>query len=412
MTEKTHETQPAKIDPKLLQEAFESFMVTSKAMEKAYAELQAKVEDLNLELADKNRQLSAQLDATERARTQLSDVLASLDLAVVVFDENGKLVRINRAGRELFGVQEQSALGLGLAELFAVKHAGISGLSAVVEPTGLVAETEIGSLEDLVGRVWRVSTHPMRGLGEGEGRILLAEDITGSAQRRAAAERNQRLTAMGELAVQIVHQIRNPMGSIELFASLLQRDLADQAENAALAGKVQQGIKSLNLIIGNLLSFAKGAEPVARLVDLRELLTGAIDELDLQLKQHDVRVNTDLDPEAVFIQVDPELWRQVLLNLMINAVQAMPEGGEMTLTSRRSTNGGGLPVTVLTVGDTGSGIPSELKERVFHPFFTTKERGAGVGLALVHNIVRAHGGAINVESSTGQGTLFTITIPG
>ncbi len=411
MTEKQSPTPAHEVDPKLLQEAFEGFMATSKLMEKAYAELQAKVEELNLEVEEKNRELAAQLEATEHARTQLSDVLASLDMAVLVFDGDGKLARVNRAGQELFGVNEQTAKGLGLAELFAVQFAGVSGLSALAEAGGLVAETEVGSLDDPTARVLRCSTHRVRAVGQGEGRILLAEDITDLVARRDTAQRNQRLTAMGELAVQIVHQIRNPMGSIELFASLLQRDLGADTQSGELAGKVQQGIKSLNLIISNLLSFAKGADPMVQMVDLRELLEIAITEIDTQLLQYDIRVTTNIDPEATFVHVDPELWRQVMLNLMINATQAMTGGGELTLATRRTENGGGLPVTQMIVHDTGSGIPVNIRERIFHPFFTTKEHGAGVGLALVHNIVRAHGGAIKVESGEGRGATFTITLP-
>ncbi|MDP8224554.1 MAG: ATP-binding protein [Candidatus Lernaella stagnicola] len=400
------------VDPKLLQEAFESFMATSKLMEKAYHELQAKVEQLNLELEEKNKELAAQLEATEHARAQVSDVLASLHLAVVVFDAEGKLARINRAGQELFGVREEAAIGLGLVEVFAIKFNGITGLPTWSDSAGLMAEFEVGSLDDPPGRVLRCSTHRMRGMDGGEGRILLAEDITDAVVKRAAAARHQRLAAMGELAVQIVHQIRNPMGSIELFASMLQRDLATQPEMADVAGKVQQGIRSLNLIVSNLLSFAKGAEPVVQLIDFRHLLESAVAEIDVQLLQNNISMATEIDPEATFISVDPDLWRQVMLNLMINATQAMAGGGELNVQTRRSQNGGGLPVTQVIIGDTGSGIPSGIREQVFNPFFTTKERGAGVGLALVHNIVRAHGGSIEFDSVEGGGTTFTITLPG
>jgi two-component system, sensor histidine kinase FlrB len=251
----------------------------------------------------------------------------------------------------------------------------------------------------------------MRGMGEAEGRIVLAEDVTDVIHRRTAAARNQRLAAMGEMAVQIVHQIRNPMGSIELFASMLRRDLAGQPEPAALAGKVQQGIKSLNLIIGNLLSFAKGAEPDVRPVDLQDLIEAAITELDGPIRQRGIRVAARVKAEAAVARVDPELWRQALLNLLDNAVQAMPGGGDLTVAASREAVDGGAAALRLTVADTGAGMSASVRERVFNPFFTTKERGAGLGLALVHNIVKAHGGAIEVESAEGQGSKFTITLP-
>jgi signal transduction histidine kinase len=201
------------------------------------------------------------------------------------------------------------------------------------------------------------------------------------------------------------------MGSIELFASMLRRDLADSPDLAGLAGKVQQGIKSLNLIIGNLLSFARGAEPDARPVDLRALIDAALSELEGSIRLRGIRVAAHIAPAAAAARVDPELWRQALLNLLDNAVQAMPGGGELNIAASREAADGGAPVLRLTVADTGAGMTASVRERAFNPFFTTKERGAGLGLALVHNIVKAHGGAIEVESAEGQGSKFTITLP-
>jgi signal transduction histidine kinase len=270
----------------------------------------------------------------------------------------------------------------------------------------------LGDLDDPADRVLRVSTHRLRRIGAGEGRILLAEDITDLVQRRIAAQRNSRLAAMGEMAVQIVHQIRNPMGSIELFASMLKRDLTDQPENALLADKVQQGIKSLNLIIGNLLSFAKGADPDVQLVDLKELTDAALADLEASIRQRDIGVMSDFATDEKWIRVDPEWWRQALVNLMVNAVQAMGIGGSLRLTARRELLDGRGAAFKLSVIDNGAGMSPAVRERIFNPFFTTKDRGTGLGLALVFNIVKAHGGTIAVDSVEGQGADFTITIPG
>jgi signal transduction histidine kinase len=398
------------VDPKLLREAFEQFIVTSRMMERAYHELQAKVQELGLELEEKNRQLSAQLAATERAHNLLSDVLASLDLALVVFDDRGRVSRLNHAAQELFQVEESEALGATMRELFERRFAGLAGLRELTDSPAPVDEIEIGSLDGPVGRVLRVSTHRMRGAGAGC--ILLAEDVTEVVHRRAAAERNQRLAAMGEMAVQVVHQIRNPMGSIELFASMLKRDLAAEPDKATLAEKVQQGIRSLNLIIGNLLSFAKGAEPMVQAVDCGALADQVLAEMEPQLRHHRITVEAAIAADASLIRVDPELWRQVMMNLIVNAIQAMPSGGTLRLEAARHSADDGRPATRLTVADTGHGMPPAVRERIFDPFFTTKERGTGLGLALVYNIVKAHGAAIEVESGEGQGSVFTITLPG
>jgi PAS domain S-box-containing protein len=399
-------------DSTLLREAFEKFIVTGQMMEKAYLALQEKVEQLNLELEKKNDELSLQLAATELARDQLSDVLGSLQVAVVVFDGDGRVARLNRAAETLFGCAESAMLGRGMDALFAVRFAGMDGLHRLLATGQLVPETEVGQLNGLHSCVLRVSTHLMRGMdGAGEGRILLAEDITDLALRRRDAARSDRLTAMGEMAVQIVHEIRNPMGSIELFASMLQRDLADQPQHAELAKKVQEGIRGLNHVIGNLLSFAKGAHPVRDLVDLEELFHGALSDLEHQIERQQIKVTERFDADARFIRLDAELWRQVLLNMILNAVQAMPAGGELAVCCDREMIDG-RPGAKLVIADTGEGMSADVRDRIFHPFFTTKDRGTGLGLALVHNIVKAHGGAIGVETAPGRGATFTITLPG
>jgi len=124
-----------------------------------------------------------------------------------------------------------------------------------------------------------------------------------------------------------------------------------------------------------------------------------------------VRLTTAVDPAATLVRVDPELWRQVLLNLAVNAVEAMPTGGELRFLVTREWPENGPSTVKTVVADTGRGMAPEVRERVFHPFFSTKDRGAGVGLALVHNIVKAHGGVIEVESTEGKGTTFTIRMP-
>jgi len=412
MTDQEKKALRENMDPDLLLEAFEKFNVTSKLMEKAYNDLQQKVEQLNLELEKKNEELSLQLQATELARNQLSDVLGSLHIAVVVLDGDGKVARLNSAAENLFAVSGEESVGKPLPDLFAGKFSDLTGLSALLAREGLLPETEIGDLDAPEPCVLRMSTHPMRGMhGQGEGRIVLVEDVTDIAMRRRDTARTDRLAAMGEMAVQIVHEIRNPMGSIELFASMLKRDLADQPEHAELAHKVQDGIKGLNHVIGNLLNFAKGADPAPEQVDLDDLIKRTLSDLSHQIERQRIEVESALAPEALFVRVDPELWRQVMLNLLLNAVQAMPEGGRLTVASRREQNGGGQDRFLFSVSDTGMGMPADVRERVFHPFFTTKERGTGLGLALVHNIVKAHGGLISVDSATGQGTTFTISLP-
>lgn len=412
MSEQSSKQLSPDVDPKLLLEAFEKFTLTSQMMEKAYEKLQQQVEELNLELEEKNQELSDQLVVIELARNQLSDVLSSLPVAVAVFNGDGQVERMNQDAEQLFAFEPNQANGLSLAELFEKRFSGLPQLARLLEAKDLVSELEIGDLDWSEACVLRVSTNPMRGIdgGKGEGRILIAEDITEQARHRRDAARTDRLAAMGEMAVQIVHEIRNPMGSIELFASMLQRDLVGNPEHAELAFKVQAGIRGLNHVIGNLLSFAKGTDPVKERVDLESVIDSALSDLAHQIERQKIKLNYKHEPQAKYVQADAELWRQVMLNLILNAVQAMPDGGELSIGTRRENTADGSWM-VLSLMDTGVGMAPEIRERVFHPFFTTKDRGTGLGLALVHNIVKSHGGSITVESSVGKGSTFSIMLP-
>jgi len=412
MSERDDLAPRGEINPQLLLEAFEKFTLTSKLMEQAYHDLQRRLEELNLELEKKNIELSEQLKATEMAYSLLADVLDSLRSAVVVVDGAGVVTRLNRAGEALFGMEERAAVGQPACRLFDPHFDDPAELACLWQAADPVPETEIGDLDGATPRVWRFSTYPLRGAGgAGEGRIILVEDITELALRRRDAARTDRLAAMGEMAVQIVHEIRNPMGSIELFASLLERDLAKQPENAELARKVQQGIKGLNHVINNLLSFAKGAEPVLEWVGMTKLVETALADVAHQLARQNIEVVRELEPEADQVRVDPELWRQVLLNILLNAVQAMPGGGRLTVGNRLVRDEQGQVFHLFSIADTGEGMSSQVRDRIFHPFFTTKDRGTGLGMALVHNIVKAHGGLIGVESTPGHGATINVVLP-
>jgi signal transduction histidine kinase len=221
---------------------------------------------------------------------------------------------------------------------------------------------------------------------------------------------------MGKMAVNIVHEIRNPMGSIELMASLLRRDLNEDLPKKELADRICTGIHSLNHIIENLLTFARDRKPAMESADINGLIDESLSVIEPMVKRNRIVVSTNLDQQTRMIHCDRDLMKQALVNLMLNAVQAMGGGGELQVTSNRRdlqdfTTGKPNRFIQLRIADTGHGMPPDVKARIFDPFFTTKEQGTGLGLALLHKIIRAHGGFVGVDSSPGQGTIFTMMIP-
>jgi signal transduction histidine kinase len=227
------------------------------------------------------------------------------------------------------------------------------------------------------------------------------------------ANRAGRLAAMGEMSVKIAHEIRNPLGSIELFASSLQKELEDNAELKPLCEHICSGVKRINNIISNLLLFIRPEQtPEMLVLDIHESLKDS-----LFFAEHLIHINTGIEVVANFadrplrIYGDPQLLSQVSLNLILNALQAMPDGGRLTISTDTCDDVHGNEMTEIRFADTGCGIPPENLSKIFDPFFTTKKKGMGLGLAIVHHITETHGGTIDINSSPMQGTECIVSLP-
>jgi signal transduction histidine kinase len=235
---------------------------------------------------------------------------------------------------------------------------------------------------------------------------LLAESVARERRLEAEAMRQSRLAAMGEMAAMLAHEVRNPLGAMELFTGLLLQDLRDRPEALALARQVATGIAALNHLVTNLLEFTRTREARAGIVDCAALAEEALLYAADLCAAHGVTVERRGLHAAVAAVGDADLLRPVLLNLIRNAVQAMPAGG--TLTVGTSADGA---LARVTVADTGPGIASADHERVFRPFFTTRAQGTGLGLAVSRSLVGAMGGRLALESAPGRGAAFTVELP-
>ncbi|MCE5230757.1 hypothetical protein LLG95_14360, partial [bacterium] len=237
--------------------------------------------------------------------------------------------------------------------------------------------------------------------------LILIEDKTELRRLERQAALRSRLTGMGEIAIELAHEIRNPLGSIGLFADTLERELSAEPSLQSLAAQILAGVKSLEHLVSNTLQFARPRRLAVSRVSLAQVLADALIFVEHPLMQKSIQPDFDLSraPHAC-IAGDPEQLRQVFLNLFLNAVQAMDDGG--TLAVRLVPSGDGWQISV---HDDGHGIAPEILPRIFDPFFTTREKGSGIGLAVVHSIVVAHGGRIEVESAPAKGTTFRLMFP-
>jgi signal transduction histidine kinase len=235
---------------------------------------------------------------------------------------------------------------------------------------------------------------------------LLSASLERERRLEAEALRQSRLAAMGEMAAMLAHEVRNPLGAMELFTGLLLQDLREQPEAQRLAQQVASGIVDLNHLVTNLLEFTRTQSPRTAVVDCCALAEDALRYTADLRSAHRIEVVRQHAAPAVAALADPDLLRPVLLNLIRNAVQAMPEGGTLTLTIGSS----GASVRV-AIADTGVGIPPAAREEIFRPFYTTRTRGTGLGLAVARGLVTAMGGSLSVESEVGRGTTFTVELP-
>ena len=235
---------------------------------------------------------------------------------------------------------------------------------------------------------------------------LLAASLERERRLEAEALRASRLAAMGETAAMLAHEIRNPLGAMELFTGLLLQDLRERPEAQRLAQQVASGIADLNHLVTNLLEFTRTQQPVSAAVDCRALLEEALGYTTALCAAHGVTVERRYRAPAVPAFADAHLLRPVLLNLLRNAVQAMDGGG--TLTVSAAAWGGRAR---LAIADSGPGIPPGERERIFRPFDTTRARGTGLGLTVAQGLVTAMGGELSLESEVGRGSTFIVALP-
>ena len=380
----------------VLRAAFQSFDQAAQTLQRSYSALTARVEQMDVELAHSNDALRRQLSENEAMRTHLDGILESLSTGVLVLDSGGVIVRSNAPAADV--------LGIATADLYGRR------VTDVLEQVGLSLCERPQRIGQSVVAITRSPLKTPSGCGPGS--LLLIQDMTRVYQLEEQLQRRDRLAAMGEMIGRIAHEIRNPLGSIELFASLLRRELGESAPGTVYAEQISQAVRAMDGLLANLLVYTKPVRTPHAWHPAEPLILDSLSLAAHAISRVPVDIRLDLDPGIPSIWCHDGQMKQVLLNLIVNGVQAMPSGGVLTIRLERDearTLGG--PAVRLTVGDSGTGIDPAHRSRLFDPFFTTKDEGTGLGLAIVYAIIEAHHGRIDVDSAVGQGTLFTIVLP-
>ena len=215
------------------------------------------------------------------------------------------------------------------------------------------------------------------------------------------------MAAIRGLAAGVAHEIRNPLSSIKGIATYFKNKFDENSDDEDMAGVMIQEVDRLNRVISELLEFARPTELKLKTTDVNSLIEHSVRLIEKEASDKNIDIKLDLSQPPLSAQIDSDRFSQCLLNLYLNALQAMEKGGQLSIKDSLTHDN----LIVIEIRNTGSGIKAENLNKIFDPYYTTKTKGTGLGLAIVHKIVEAHNGSIKVRSISGQGTSFIISIP-
>lgn len=404
-----------------LSKAFEIFSCETARLEKAYEALNEQFQTLNLELQEANHNLQSKVAELDIITDYLRSILDNIVQGILFVDLNGMVSTYNRAAETILGVPSKKAVFHSFWNNFADDVFGFSMKNALEKhvcpanhsasyttPDNLHCELEVVTAFALKGNVKGRRREERGSPYHTQGMIVMIRDVTEMRHLQTQAARADRMKLLGEMAAQVAHEIRNPLGGIKGFASLLQRDLVDNPPLQQMASYIVEGTDNLNRLVSQVLSFARPVQPHMEKTDLVALINEIKQHIlaDTTLNAQDIVIDVDTCANILFLSIDAALFKSALLNLLVNAVQAMPNGGEILISVRENPKH-----VILSISDTGTGISEENMAKLYFPFFTTKPEGNGLGLVEAQKVVQAHGGTIDASSTLEKGTTFVIKLP-
>ena len=357
------------------------------------------------------RQLRVKADELERMQQFSENVLESLNDGLAVLDRDGRVVRWNRRLEELYGVRHEEAVGRSLDELFDAHIVGLFLGSTSRTPEGAVHYRIAMTTRHNPPRrlLVNLAATPLRDAhADIVGGIVVVEDISTRVQLEEQLQISEKMASIGLLAAGVAHEVNTPLTGISSFAQMLLEGAEPEDPKTKVLEKIERQTFRAARIVNGLLNLARPAQVDSGPCDVNAVINDVLSLLEHQLRTARIQVRKELAPNAPIVQGIEHKLQQVFLNLFLNARDAMPKGGWLTIATREHAHG-----ATVEVADTGSGIPPEVLSRIYDPFFTTKEigKGTGLGLSITYGIIQEHDGTIACDSQVGQGTRFTIRLP-
>jgi two-component system NtrC family sensor kinase len=367
-----------------------------------------------LENARLYRQLHLKALDLERARAFGENILESLSSGLLVVDVDDRIVRWNSTLEELCGVTQAQAVGLTLDDVFDAGFVKAIRAARRDAPTGASLSRLPLTSRDSKGRptlMVNAAVVPLRASGvedvDAGGTIVILEDITARVRLEEKLQISEKMASIGLLAAGVAHEVNTPLTGISSYTQMLREGADPDDPRTKLLEKIESQTFRAAKIVNGLLNLSRpaAASPDRVLLDVNVVITDVLALLEHQFTNHRIKVRRELTAELVVVLGIEHKLQQVLLNLCLNAKDAMPKGGWLSILTRSEQDR-----VVIEVSDTGSGIPNEYLARIYDPFFTTKTmgEGTGLGLSITYGIVQEHDGTIDCQSSAEQGTRFII----
>jgi two-component system sensor histidine kinase PilS (NtrC family) len=368
-------------------------------------------------LADKLKRTGERLEKKARALVGFQEfhrcILESIESGVFTTDEQGQVTSFNRRAEDITGYPKTDVNGHFWWDIFSWPTLlGQKGLETADAPARF---EEVGRRKDGSRYMLGLSLSPLHLGGIRAGVVGVFQDITPLKKMEETVRRKQWLATIGEMSAGMAHEVRNPLASLSGAIQVLRKDLRPADANRPLLDLALRETERLNAIVTDFLQYARPRRLNLQSCDVTLLVDETMRMLS-KTSPYDSTINVvrDFGPDAIMAPIDPDQMRQVCWNLGLNACQSMPQGGTLTVSTRRTSGvTGGLEADAVEIvfADSGTGIAEEHLGKIFYPFFTTKQGGTGLGLSVVYRVLDEHGGSVQVESTVGQGTRVRLLLP-
>jgi len=373
-------------------------------------------QNLKQELAEKEREIQRLTLELEGVRNFTESIIQSIGSGIIITEMNDTITYVNKAGERILGYSKDELMGkpFGILDLREKENAIHSLLDNPEEDdTRREGWLRKGDGSEFPAG-FSINNH-LSVKGETIGRIVIFRDMTNVYKIQEEILRMDRLVSLGKLASGIAHELRNPLAGIKTTAQALGEEMPEDDSKREYLSRITKEIDRLNGLLKTFFSFAKPERLNLVQCHIRDIINEIIPFLIKEIADKKIHFIENYHPQLTKIRVDKNQMHQVFLNLFLNAIQAMPDGGELRIevvpAISSPSDGQKQRFIRVVVTDTGRGISPQVLHRIFDPFFTTKPRGIGLGLSIAYQIINKHGGTINVESQWEKGTSFLIHLP-